>query len=116
MQAIPELTGQERGHRRPASEGGACPRRRRQPGRRPGVTVTAEPRNAPLQSAGRRSSDPLWRAIAVFRFASLGYAVLLAAVIDRAEYTRPDWAWAVIAVMTAWTVGTTIAYARPGRR
>ena len=29
---------------------------------------------------------------------------------------RPDWAWAVIAVMAAWTVGTTIAYARPDRR
>jgi signal transduction histidine kinase len=42
--------------------------------------------------------------------------VLLAAVIDRAEYSRPGWAWAVIAVMTAWTVATTIAYARPDRR
>jgi len=51
----------------------------------------------------------------VFRFASLGYAVLLAAVY-RADYSRPDWAWAVIAVMTAWTVVTTIAYARPDRR
>jgi signal transduction histidine kinase len=52
----------------------------------------------------------------VFQFASLGYAVLRVAVIDRAEYSRPDWAWAVIAVMTAWTVATTIAYARPGGR
>jgi signal transduction histidine kinase len=75
------------------------------------VTVTAAP-----QSAQRPSSEPLWRAIAVFRFASLGYALLRVAIIDRAEYSRPDWAWAVIAVMTAWTVGTTIAYARPGRR
>jgi signal transduction histidine kinase len=78
--------------------------------------VTAEPRSAQPQSAGRRRSEPLWRAIAVFRFASLGYAVLLLAVIDRAEYSRPDWAWAVIAVMTAWTVATTIAYARPDLR
>ena len=73
--------------------------------------MTAEPRDV-----GRRHSEPLWRAIAVFRFASLGYAVLLAAVIDRAEYSRPGWAWAAIAVMTAWTVATTIAYARPDRR
>jgi signal transduction histidine kinase len=65
---------------------------------------------------GRQSSEPLWRAIAVFRFASLGYAVLLTAVINRADYSRPDWAWAVIAVMTAWTVATTMAYARPDRR
>lgn len=75
------------------------------------VTVTAAP-----QDVQRLSSEPLWRAIAVFRFASLGYAVLRLAVIDRAQYSRPDWAWAVIAVMTAWTIGTTLAYARPDRR
>ena len=76
----------------------------------------AQPQNAQPQNAGRGSSEPLWRAIAVFRFASLGYAMLLVAVIDRKEYSRPDWAWAVIAVMTVWTVATTIAYARPDRR
>jgi signal transduction histidine kinase len=65
---------------------------------------------------GRGSSEPLWRAIAVFRFASLGYAALRIAVIDHAAYSRPGWAWAVIAVMTAWTVATTLAYARPERR
>src|SRR6266702_2895762 len=75
------------------------------------MATTAQPRNT-----GRRRSEPLWRAIAVFRFASLGYAMLLVGVIDRAEYSRPDWAWAVIAVMTAWTVATTIGYARPDRR
>jgi signal transduction histidine kinase len=75
------------------------------------VRVTAAPEGAP-----RRSSEPLWRALAVYRFASLGYAVLRVAVIDRSDYSRLDWAWAVIAVMTAWTVGTTIAYARPNRR
>jgi signal transduction histidine kinase len=72
------------------------------------VTVTAGPQG--------ESAEPLWRAIAVFRFASVGYAVLRLAVIDRAEYARPGWAWAVIAVMAAWTAGTTIAYARPSRR
>ena len=70
---------------------------------------------APL-GARRGSSEPLWRALAVFRFASLGYAALRLAVIDRADYSRPDWAWAVIAVMTVWTIGTTIAYSRPDRR
>jgi signal transduction histidine kinase len=64
----------------------------------------------------RGSPEPLWRALAVFRFASLGYAVLRLAVIDRAAYSRPGWAWAAIAVMTVWTIGTTIAYARPERR
>jgi len=75
------------------------------------VTVTA------ASAAARRSfSEPLWRALAVFRFASVGYAALRLALIDRAEYSRPGWAWAVIAVMAAWTVVTTIAYARPSRR
>ncbi len=73
--------------------------------------VTAAP-----AGAQRSSSDPLWRALAVFRVASVGYAALRLALIDRAEYSRPDWAWAVIAVMAAWTAGTTIAYARPGQR
>ena len=64
----------------------------------------------------RQSGEPLWRAIAVFRFAGLGYAVLLTAVVYRSAYVRLGWAWAVIAVMTAWTVATTMAYARPERR
>jgi signal transduction histidine kinase len=37
-------------------------------------------------------------------------------VIDRSEYSRPGWAWGVIGMMTIWTIGTTIAYAQPGRR
>src|SRR5690348_3206126 len=65
---------------------------------------------------GRQSAEPLWRAIAVFRFAGLGYAVLLTGVINRAEYARLGWAWVVIAVMTVWTIVTTMAYARPERR
>jgi signal transduction histidine kinase len=67
-------------------------------------------------SGQRGSSEPLWRALAVFRFASLGYAALRLAVIDRSMYSRPGWAWAVIGVMAVWTIGTTIAYARPDRR
>jgi hypothetical protein len=80
------------------------------------VILAAGPGSAQPHGAGRRSSEPLWRAIAVLRFASVGYAVLLAAVFDRTKYSRLDWAWAVIAVMTAWTVVTTIGYARPDRR
>lgn len=33
----------------------------------------------------------------MFRFAGLGYAVLLTAVINRADYARLGWAWVVIA-------------------
>jgi signal transduction histidine kinase len=75
------------------------------------VTVTAA-----SAGAKRSSSEPLWRALAVFRFASVGYAALRLAVVDRADYSRPDWAWAVIAVMAAWTVATTIGYTRRDRR
>ena len=74
------------------------------------------PDKAALRDTTLRSSEPLWRAIAVFRFASLGYAALLIAVIDRDAYLRPGWAWAVFTAMTAWTAVTTVAYAQPARR
>ena len=69
-------------------------------------------------SAGtqRSSSEPLWRALWVFRFASVGYAAFRLAFVDGEQYSQRDWAWVVIAVMAAWTFGTTIAYARPDRR
>ena len=58
---------------------------------------------------------PLWRAIAVFRFASLGYAAVLLVAL-RGDYSHWYWAWGVLAVMTAWTVATTVACADPARR
>jgi signal transduction histidine kinase len=63
-----------------------------------------------------RSAEALWRAIAMFRFASLGYAALQLGVISSDRYSRPGWAWAAIAVMTAWTVFTTFGYAHRRRR
>jgi signal transduction histidine kinase len=75
------------------------------------VTVTSA-----SAGARRSTSEPLWRALAVFRFASVGYAALRLALVDRDVYSRPDWAWAVIAVMAAWTVVTTIGYTRRSRR
>jgi signal transduction histidine kinase len=58
---------------------------------------------------------PLWRSIAVFRFASLAYAAVVL-VIRHQYYVYWGWAWAVIAAMAAWTVVSTIAYASPARR
>jgi signal transduction histidine kinase len=58
---------------------------------------------------------PLWRSIAVFRFASLVYAVVLLAVRQN-YYQRWGWAWAVLAVMIAWTAVSTAGYAVPARR
>jgi signal transduction histidine kinase len=58
---------------------------------------------------------PLWRSIAVFRFASLAYAAVLL-VIRHQYYAHVGWAWAVVAAMTAWTVVSTLAYASPAHR
>ena len=51
----------------------------------------------------------LWRAIAVFRVPSLGYAVGLVAH-NHGFYDRPIAAWAVLVAMAVWTVATTIWY------
>ena len=58
---------------------------------------------------------PLWRSIAVFRFASLIYATILLA-IRHSYYEHWAWAWVVVAAMAAWTVVTTVAYAVPELR
>jgi signal transduction histidine kinase len=57
----------------------------------------------------------LWRAIAVYRIAALVYASVLV-VANVEAYRRPLLAWPVLAVMAAWTVLTTYAYADPARR
>lgn len=62
------------------------------------------------------SEEPLWRAIAVFRFLSLGYSMALVGFVTTARYSRLDWAWVALAAMTVWTVVTTFGYAhRKGR-
>ena len=58
---------------------------------------------------------PLWRSIAVFRFASLAYAAVLLSIRPD-DYRHWGWAWVVIGAMTAWTVISTVAYATPARR
>ncbi len=58
---------------------------------------------------------PLWRSIAVFRFASLGYAAVLLA-IRHIYYAHSGWAWVVLGAMTAWTAVSTLAYSVPARR
>lgn len=55
---------------------------------------------------------PLWRALAVFRLASLGYAAVLVAKNFR-EFSHPWLGWAVIAVMAGWTAVAIYGYQRP---
>ncbi|MEV6845856.1 DUF5931 domain-containing protein [Actinoplanes sp. NPDC051411] len=58
---------------------------------------------------------PLWRAIAVYRIAALAYTTIL--IIRNFEhYQRPMLAWPALALMAAWTLTTTYAYAYPARR
>ncbi|MER7169293.1 DUF5931 domain-containing protein [Micromonospora sp. NPDC000207] len=58
---------------------------------------------------------PLWRAVAVFRFASLGYVCVLI-LRDYDRYAHPFAAAAVLLVMLAWTVVAAVGYARPSWR
>lgn len=58
---------------------------------------------------------PLWRALAVFRLASLAYVCVLA-VRDADRYAHPYAVGALILVMIAWTGATAIGYARPAWR
>ncbi|RKR88257.1 signal transduction histidine kinase [Micromonospora pisi] len=58
---------------------------------------------------------PLWRAIAVFRFASLAYVVVLVG-LNLDEYAHPVAAVPVLVSMTVWTAFASYTYARPARR
>ncbi|WP_214409721.1 MacS family sensor histidine kinase [Sphaerisporangium fuscum] len=49
-----------------------------------------------------------WRAVAVYRIASVAYAALLLA--GAGGYRRPLLGWLVIAMMALWTAATTVAY------
>ncbi|MDL4771165.1 MacS family sensor histidine kinase [Actinomadura xylanilytica] len=57
----------------------------------------------------------LWRAVAVYRWAALGYAAILI-VKNSGGYRHPMGGWAVLAVMTAWTAYAMFAFAVPRRR
>jgi len=67
----------------------------------------------PDGSAGFRT--PLWRAIAAYRIAALGYLVILIVRNDR-DYLHPLAAWPVLAVTIVWTFVVSYAYLEPRRR
>lgn len=61
-------------------------------------------------------AEQLWRAVAVYRLATLGYAAVLVAT-NHTHYARPWLGWVLLGVMAAWTAVTVVAYAVPaGRR
>ncbi|WP_344949256.1 MacS family sensor histidine kinase [Sphaerisporangium flaviroseum] len=57
---------------------------------------------------GRSIEMPFWRAITVYRVASLAYAALVLA--GAGGYQRPVIGWLVIGVMALWTAATAFAY------
>jgi signal transduction histidine kinase len=72
--------------------------------------VAGDPKQQPVGLEG-----PLWRAVAVFRFAALAYAVALM-IGSFHTFVRPWLGWLVLAVMAGWTVFTSIGYTDPRRR
>jgi signal transduction histidine kinase len=58
---------------------------------------------------------PLWRAIAVFRFASMAYVVAMAA-LNVTDYAHPLGVIPALAVLVGWSVAATYLYARPAWR
>ncbi|GAA4436117.1 MacS family sensor histidine kinase [Phytohabitans houttuyneae] len=58
---------------------------------------------------------PLWRAIAVFRFASMAYVVVMVA-LNLTDYAHPLGAIPALAVLVGWSVAATYLYARPAWR
>lgn len=58
---------------------------------------------------------PLWRSIAVYRFAALAYAAVLA-LRNLNQYAHPAVAVALLLGMAGWSVFTWYAYAEPARR
>jgi signal transduction histidine kinase len=77
-----------------------------------GSVVTTGP-GLPIRFGGPRGDADgdltLWRAVGVFRWISLGYAVLLyVRAVD--DYRHPVGGWLVLAAMVAWTLTWTLAW------
>src|SRR5579859_1816595 len=58
---------------------------------------------------------PLWRAVAIFRMAALGYAAITVSQ-NFLRYRHPAGGWAVLAVMTIWTAYTVVRFPPAPRR
>ena len=58
---------------------------------------------------------PLWRAVTVFRIATLAYAVAMMATRG-GTYLRPAWGWVDMGMMALWTLAAALLYSDPRRR
>ena len=57
----------------------------------------------------------MWRVVAVFRIVTLAYAAVLI-IRNHHSYAHPETGFLALAVMSAWTVVTVVAYSRPRGR
>jgi signal transduction histidine kinase len=59
--------------------------------------------------------EPLWRSLAVFRFAGLAYVVVAYVLLDE-YFERQELGWVVVGLMCAWSVFISAVYAKPAGR
>ena len=76
---------------------------------------------ASINGLGGRSGEPsdvmapLWRALAIYRFATVVYVVIAYAVLAE-YYARPWIGWLLVAGIAVWTVVVSLLYRAPERR
>ena len=61
------------------------------------------------------ATEPLWRSLAVFRFAGFAYVVVAYVLLDE-YFERPELGWVIVGLMGAWSVFISAVYARPAGR
>ncbi|WP_033291416.1 MacS family sensor histidine kinase [Amycolatopsis jejuensis] len=63
----------------------------------------------------RDPATPLWRGVVVLRVVTWLFA-LAVVIAHRSDFQRPWLAWLIVGVMGAWTLGSSLAYARENGR
>ena len=61
------------------------------------------------------ATEPLWRSLAVFRFAGFVYVVVAYVLLDE-YFERPELGWVIVGLMGVWSVFISAVYARPSGR
>src|SRR5262249_42533482 len=79
------------------------------------VSARALLRNGRVWNRFTLMAGQMWRAVAIFRILTLGYAAVVI-IRDHHGYAHPAAGFVALAVMAAWTVITVTAYATPRGR
>jgi signal transduction histidine kinase len=73
------------------------------------------PNDREAMNAVEVSTEPLWRAVAVFRVAAFSYVVVAYVMLGQ-YFEHPLAGWVAIGAMGAWTVAVTLLYRAPAGR